>query len=109
MLTTRFTQLIGCSVPIQQAPIGGLANADLAAAVSNAGALEMKTVSGQGRAPDRVLLFRKYGDSAQQRGPPEDKGRPLLLLCPRRGSNPHGRTCHASPLRARLPVSPLGP
>jgi hypothetical protein len=32
MLTTRFTQLIGCSVPIQQTPIGGLANADLVAA-----------------------------------------------------------------------------
>src|SRR5688572_2444783 len=46
MAATRFTQLIGCSVPIQQAPIGGLANAELAAAVSNAGGLGMKTVYG---------------------------------------------------------------
>jgi nitronate monooxygenase len=46
MLTTRFTELIGCSVPIQQAPIGGLANAELVAAVSNAGALGTKTVYG---------------------------------------------------------------
>ena len=39
MLTTRFTQLVGCSVPIQQAGMGGLANPSLAAAVTNAGGL----------------------------------------------------------------------
>jgi len=43
MLATRFTQLVGCSIPIQQAPIGGLANADLAATVSNAGGARTPT------------------------------------------------------------------
>ena len=38
MLTTRFTELVGCSVPIQSAPMGGVATApSLPAAVSNAG------------------------------------------------------------------------
>jgi nitronate monooxygenase len=46
MLTTRFTQLVGCSVPIQQAGMGGLANPRLAAAVTNAGGLGMVTVAG---------------------------------------------------------------
>jgi NAD(P)H-dependent flavin oxidoreductase YrpB (nitropropane dioxygenase family) len=46
MLTTRFTELVGCSVPIQQAGMGGLANPNLAAAVTNAGGLGMVTVAG---------------------------------------------------------------
>jgi len=37
MLRTRFTDLIGCTVPIQQAGLGSLANPKLAAAVANAG------------------------------------------------------------------------
>ena len=37
MLTTRFTELVGCSVPIQQAPIGSVASPALAVAVANAG------------------------------------------------------------------------
>lgn len=37
MLTTRFTRLVGCTVPIQQAGMGALANKQLAAAVANAG------------------------------------------------------------------------
>ena len=39
MLTTRFTELIGCTVPIQQAGMGRFANPELAAAVANAGGL----------------------------------------------------------------------
>jgi len=40
MLTTRFTELVGCSVPIQQAGMGrGIASPRLAAAVTNAGGL----------------------------------------------------------------------
>jgi NAD(P)H-dependent flavin oxidoreductase YrpB (nitropropane dioxygenase family) len=39
MLTTRFTELIGCRVPLQQAGMGGVAKLDLALAVSEAGAL----------------------------------------------------------------------
>ena len=34
MLTTRFTELVGCSVPIQQAGMGDLATPGLAAAVA---------------------------------------------------------------------------
>jgi len=41
MLSTRFTQLIGCSVPIQQAGMGRIAPPELAAAVSEAGGLGM--------------------------------------------------------------------
>ena len=41
MITTKFTEMVGCSVPIQQAAIGGLATPALAAAVANAGGLGM--------------------------------------------------------------------
>jgi NAD(P)H-dependent flavin oxidoreductase YrpB (nitropropane dioxygenase family) len=41
MLTTRFTELVGCSIPIQQAGMGALAPPELAAAVSEAGGLGM--------------------------------------------------------------------
>ena len=41
MLKTRFTELIGCTVPIQQAGMGAVSPPELAAAVSNAGALGM--------------------------------------------------------------------
>lgn len=41
MLTTRFTKLIGCGVPIQQAGMGAAAPPELVAAVSEAGALGM--------------------------------------------------------------------
>jgi NAD(P)H-dependent flavin oxidoreductase YrpB (nitropropane dioxygenase family) len=37
MLRTRFTDLVGCSVPIQQAGMGSLASPALAVAVANAG------------------------------------------------------------------------
>jgi nitronate monooxygenase len=39
MLATRFTDLVGCAVPIQQAPMGTFAKPRLAAAVANAGGL----------------------------------------------------------------------
>jgi len=41
MLRTKFTDLTGCKVPIQQAAIGGLARPQLATAVSDAGGLGM--------------------------------------------------------------------
>ena len=37
MLTTRFTELVGCDVPIQQAPMGLIAPPRLALAVARAG------------------------------------------------------------------------
>lgn len=52
MITTRFTELVGCSVPIQQAGMGrGLATPHLAAAVANAGGLGMVSVYGDGHTP----------------------------------------------------------
>jgi nitronate monooxygenase len=41
MLATRFTALVGCTVPIQQAGMGEAATPELAAAVSEAGGLGM--------------------------------------------------------------------
>jgi len=41
MIATRFTELVGCTVPIQQAGMGAVAPPELAAAVSEAGALGM--------------------------------------------------------------------
>lgn len=41
MLTTRFTRLVGCAVPIQQAGMGAAAPPELVAAVSEAGAFGM--------------------------------------------------------------------
>jgi len=46
MLTTRFTDLVGCTVPIQQAPIGGCASPRLAAAVAESGGLGMVSLTG---------------------------------------------------------------
>jgi nitronate monooxygenase len=45
MLTTRFTEMVGCSVPIQQAGMGRVSPPQLAAAVSEAGGLG--TVAGR--------------------------------------------------------------
>jgi NAD(P)H-dependent flavin oxidoreductase YrpB (nitropropane dioxygenase family) len=41
MLKTRFTELVGCQAPIQQAGMGGVATVELAAAVADAGGLGM--------------------------------------------------------------------
>lgn len=41
MLTTRFTRLVGCAVPIQQAGMGAASPPELVAAVSDAGAFGM--------------------------------------------------------------------
>jgi len=62
MLTTRFTELVGCSVPIQQAGMGGgIATPRLAAAVANAGGLGMVSVYGYTSAVVAQLL-----DTARQ-------------------------------------------
>src|SRR5438309_7413732 len=41
MLTTKFTELVGCTFPLQQAGMGGVTTPQLAAAVANAGGLGM--------------------------------------------------------------------
>ena len=46
MLTTRFTALVGCSAPIQQAGMGSHAKPRMAATVANAGGLGMVSVYG---------------------------------------------------------------
>src|SRR6188508_2163901 len=62
MLTTRFTELLGCTVPIQQAPMGSFANPRLASAVANAGGQGMVTVTG---APAEVVAA-KLDDALEQ-------------------------------------------
>jgi nitronate monooxygenase len=64
MLNTRFTELVGCSVPIQQAGMGGgLATPQLAAAVANAGGLGLVSVYGESYTPDVVA---RVLDSARE-------------------------------------------
>jgi nitronate monooxygenase len=53
---TRFTQLVGCSVPIQQAPMGAVSPPDLAVAVAEAGAVgTLSTLSLSAEAVVRVV------------------------------------------------------
>src|SRR5437899_12849446 len=53
MLQTKFTELLGCTVPLQQAGMGKLASPALAVAVADAGGLGM--VSGIGAAPPEYV------------------------------------------------------
>jgi NAD(P)H-dependent flavin oxidoreductase YrpB (nitropropane dioxygenase family) len=46
MLETRFTKLVGCSVPIEVAPMGAISTPELLAAANEAGALGMMGVAG---------------------------------------------------------------
>src|SRR5438067_10268311 len=54
MLATRFTELVGCSVPIQQAGMGAVAPPELAAAVSEAGGLGMLGTAHPGLTPESL-------------------------------------------------------
>src|SRR5262249_35303522 len=58
VLTTRFTQLVGCSVPIQQAGMGAVAGPELAAAVSEAGGLGMLGMARSGGSTVRGLRLQ---------------------------------------------------
>jgi NAD(P)H-dependent flavin oxidoreductase YrpB (nitropropane dioxygenase family) len=64
MLSTPFTTLVGCEVPLQQAGMGGVATAALAAAVAGAGALGM---IGGAMVPPGVLgdLLEGIGEPAR--------------------------------------------
>src|SRR5438876_4220254 len=53
MLQTKFTELLGCKVPLQQAGMGKIASPALATAVAEAGGLGM--VSGIGAAPPEYV------------------------------------------------------
>ncbi len=52
MLETEFTRLVGCSAPIQVAPMGAISTPSLIAAVTRAGALGM--IGTAGMSPDQV-------------------------------------------------------
>ena len=54
-MQTRFTRLVGCSVPIQQAPMGSISSPDLAVAVADAGGVGTVTSLG---VPSDVFLRR---------------------------------------------------
>jgi nitronate monooxygenase len=54
MLSTRFTALVGCSTPIQQAAMGGVAGPELAGAVARAGGLGMLPQRGSEDTPSRI-------------------------------------------------------
>ncbi|MGY1633533.1 NAD(P)H-dependent flavin oxidoreductase [Geodermatophilus sp. SYSU D01186] len=53
MATTRFTELTGCSVPVQQAPMGAVSTPALVAAVAEAGGVG--TVGAIGMTADQVV------------------------------------------------------
>jgi NAD(P)H-dependent flavin oxidoreductase YrpB (nitropropane dioxygenase family) len=70
MLTTRFTELVGCAVPIQQAGMGAASPPELTAAVSEAGAFGMLGTARAGLSPvtfatllgqTRKLTSRPFG------------------------------------------------
>ena len=63
MLTTRFTDLVGCTVPIQQAGMGRLAGPDLATAVANAGGLGQISI---GEKPDPDWIARMLDQTRQR-------------------------------------------
>src|SRR6266536_2303379 len=55
-LTTRYTELTGCRVPVQQAPMGSVSTAALAVAVADAGGVGSITALGMTAAQvDKVL------------------------------------------------------
>ena len=63
MATTRFTELVGCAIPIQQAGMGAVSPPELAAAVSEAGALGMV---GTGRRGITVVTLGRMLDWMQE-------------------------------------------
>src|SRR5215475_12936259 len=57
-LATRFTELVGCRVPVQQAPMGSVSTSALAVAVADAGGVGSITALGLTAAElDKVLAI----------------------------------------------------
>jgi NAD(P)H-dependent flavin oxidoreductase YrpB (nitropropane dioxygenase family) len=55
-METAFTQLVGCRVPIQQAPMGSVSTPDLAVAVADEGGVESISALGMPTpAPERLV------------------------------------------------------
>jgi len=55
MPRTAFTELTGCSVPVQQAPMGPISTAALAVAVANAGGVG--TIAATGMSPEQLVAL----------------------------------------------------
>jgi NAD(P)H-dependent flavin oxidoreductase YrpB (nitropropane dioxygenase family) len=89
MLTTRFTKMVGCSVPIQQAGMGPVSPPQLAAAVSQAGGLGTVAARQGGGMVDPCrlsdLLAEVRASTSQPFGinflPSRHYTRPLLTAC----------------------------
>jgi nitronate monooxygenase len=62
MIRTRLTELVGCTAPIQQAPMGTVSSARLAVAVAEAGGIGSINTLGVGR----ETLRRRLDDMCQQ-------------------------------------------
>jgi nitronate monooxygenase len=68
MLTTRFTELVGCSVPIQLAGMGSHSKPQMAAAVANAGGLGMVSVYGMYGGPSENVTKMLESTREQTKG-----------------------------------------
>ncbi|NKQ53571.1 nitronate monooxygenase [Amycolatopsis sp. K13G38] len=55
MPRTAFTEVTGCSVPLQQAPMGPISPPELAVAVANAGGVG--TIAAMGLSPDQIVAL----------------------------------------------------
>ena len=66
MVLTAFTVLVGCELPVQQAPMGSVSTVELAAAVSGGGGLG--SVSAWDMPPEAVAELAAEA-SARDRGP----------------------------------------
>jgi nitronate monooxygenase len=56
VLETAFTQLVGCTAPLEVAPMGAIGTPDLIGAVSRAGALGMVGTAGMSAAQVSLML-----------------------------------------------------
>ena len=87
MLTTRFTDLVGCTVPIQQAGMGRVSPPELAAAVSEAGGLGTVAARQAGVVDPATLAQLMAEVRARTAQPfginflPSRHARPLLAEC----------------------------
>lgn len=96
MLATRFTELVGCSVPIQQAGLGRLATPELAAAVASAGGLGLVAIAGA----DPQWIARTLDETRERAGTGGAIGVNVLLPFARPGEI--GECLRAAAAHARV-------
>src|SRR5205807_899416 len=99
VLTTRFTELVGCEIPLQQAGMGGVAGADLAAAVS------------AGRSVRSAKPARRFTPAATSSWPKawRPAGTCGARLLSFRSSTPSSTPCLMFPSWRRAASAPPGP